>query len=93
MSDEEVDYRHQKWKETVMTGKQERAKANTLRVDREQLLLAALNRAVSEWEYASSYKGEYLVTKHGDVESIELFRRLFGLTDETGMLMDDGKII
>lgn len=64
-----------------------------LSAERERILLAALNRAVSEWECASSYKGEYLVTKHGDVESIELFRRLFGLTDETGMLMDDGKII
>ena len=64
-----------------------------LSAKRERILLAALNRAVSEWEWAVAHSDLNAKNRKYAEESIEWMRGRFGLVDETGMLMDDGKII
>lgn len=45
-------------------------------------LADALEEALDGWEYAASYKGDYLRNKHGDAEDIARLRALLAEADE-----------
>jgi len=44
--------------------------------------LEALADALDEWEYCSSYKGEFLQQKHRDLEQIAAIRQRFGIKND-----------
>jgi predicted nucleic acid-binding Zn-ribbon protein len=44
----------------------------------------ALEDALDEWEYCSSYKGDYLQKKHRDLEQVEDYRKLLPKKVESG---------
>lgn len=42
----------------------------------------ALEEALSGWEYAAQYKGEFLAKKHGDAEDIVRLRKVLKECDD-----------
>lgn len=48
---------------------------------REARLADALQEALTGWEYAAQYKGDYLAEKHGDAEDIAQLRAVLAEVD------------